>query len=270
MPVEFLTDEEAGSYGRYNGPPPRAELERAFFLDDADKALVARRRGDHNRLGFALQLTTVRSLGLFVADPLDVPNAVLEYLAEQLAVADPSCVKRYTERRSTRFEHAEEIRGVLTLRDFAGAEQELTAWVDARAWTTGDGPKAIFNDAVVWLLDRRVLLPGVTTLARLVAQVRDDATQRLWDALYELLTAKQRAVLERLLDVSEGARFSDLERWRKGPAQPSGKNLAKALTRVAEISAVGLGRLELDAVVPRRRLVDLARYGMAAKAPQLR
>ena len=270
MPVEFLTDAEAASYGRYNGPPPRAELERAFFLDDADKALIARRRGDHNRLGFALQLTTVRYLSLFLADPLDVPNAVLEYLAEQLAVADPSCVKRYTERRSTRFEHAEEIRGVLTLRDFAGAEQELTAWVDARAWTTGDGPKAIFNDAVVWLLDRRVLLPGVTTLARLVAQVRDDATQRLWDTLYQLLTAKQRAVLERLLDVSEGARFSDLERWRKGPAQPSGRNLAKALTRVAEVTAVGLGKLDLDVVVPRRRLVDLARYGMAAKAPQLR
>ncbi len=45
VPVEFLTDAEAASYGRYNGPPPRAELERAFFLDDTDKVLVARRRG---------------------------------------------------------------------------------------------------------------------------------------------------------------------------------------------------------------------------------
>jgi hypothetical protein len=270
VPVEFLTDQEAASYGRYNGPPPRAELERAFFLDDADKVLVARRRGHHNRLGFALQLTTVRSLGLFLADPLDVPSVVLEYLADQLTVSDPSCVKRYTERRATRFEHAEEIRGVLGLRDFAEAEPELTAWVDARGWTTGDGPKAIFTDAVAWLLDRRVLLPGVTTLARLVAQVRDTATQRLWDTLYELLTASQRAVLERLLEVPDGARFSDLERWRKGPAQPSGRNLEKALSRVAEITAVGLGNLDLDTVVPHRRLVDLARYGLAAKAPQLR
>jgi hypothetical protein len=32
VPVEFLTDEEAASYGRYNGSPSRAELERAFFL----------------------------------------------------------------------------------------------------------------------------------------------------------------------------------------------------------------------------------------------
>ncbi len=270
MPVEFLTDEEAASYGRYNGPPSRAELERSFFLDDADKALIARRRGDHNRLGFSLQMTTVRSLGLFLADPLDVPNAVLEYVADQLGIADPSCVKRYTERRTTRFEHAEEIKAVLGLRDFADSEQELIAWVDARAWTTGDGPKAVFNDAVVWLLGRGVLLPGVTTLARLVAQVRDDATRRLWDTLVARLTPKQRATLERLLDVPEGARFSDLERWRKGPAEPSGRNLESALNRVSEITAVGLGTMALGAVVPHRRLVDLARYGMAAKAPQLR
>ena len=54
--VEFLSDEEAARFGRYNGPPPRADLERLFFLDDADKVQVAGLRGDHNRLGFALLL----------------------------------------------------------------------------------------------------------------------------------------------------------------------------------------------------------------------
>jgi TnpA family transposase len=101
VPVEFLSDEEAARFGRYDGSPSRAELERAFFLDDADRALVARRRGDHNRLGFALQLTTARYLGTFLTDPLDVPRAVVDYLSGQLEVADPSCVKRYTERAKT-------------------------------------------------------------------------------------------------------------------------------------------------------------------------
>ncbi|HEY3692836.1 MAG TPA: hypothetical protein VGL46_21550 [Pseudonocardiaceae bacterium] len=35
MPVEFLTDEQAESYGAFGQDPTRPELERFFFLDDA-------------------------------------------------------------------------------------------------------------------------------------------------------------------------------------------------------------------------------------------
>ncbi|SRR6266498_2331341 len=51
MPVEFLTDDEAAAYGRYAGAPSQADLERVFFLDDDDRALVDRHRGEHMRAG---------------------------------------------------------------------------------------------------------------------------------------------------------------------------------------------------------------------------
>lgn len=81
MAIEFLSDDQAAAYGRFTGPPERAELERFFFLDDADRVLVGKRRGDHNRLGFSLQLGTARFIGLFLPDPLDVPPEVVDYLA---------------------------------------------------------------------------------------------------------------------------------------------------------------------------------------------
>jgi len=241
-----------------------------FFLDDADRELIDRRRGEHNRLGFALQLTTVRWLGVFLPDPTDVPAVVLQYLARQLEIEDPSCVGRYLERRPTRFDHAEDIKRACGLREFAQAREEFEEWLSARAWMTGDGPRSIFVDAVGWLRERDVLLPGVTTLARLVAAARADGEVRLWETLAAVPTAGQASMLEGLLEVSEGQRVSDLERWRKGPADPTGKSLRLSLRRVAEIHGVGIDGRRARALVPARRLKELARYGMAAKAPRMR
>ena len=199
MPVEFLSDEEAAVFGRYAGPPTRAELDRMFYLDDADMRLIAKRRGDHMSLGFAQQLTTVRYLGTFLTDPLDVPPLVTEHLAKQLGIADPSCVARYVERRNTPIEHREEIKAAGGLREFLDAEGEFTRWVHARAWNTGDGPKTIFTDGVRWLRENAVLLPGVTTAARLVSRVRDEALDELYATLAGLPSPHQAALLESLV-----------------------------------------------------------------------
>ncbi len=168
----------------------------------------------------------------------------------------------------TRLEHAWEIRREYGFVDFAAAEAELAAWIDAQAWTSGDGPKALFDAAVVWLRERKVLLPGVTVLARLVARVRDQANQRLWATLAGLLSPAQRRALAGLLKVSPGERLSDLERLRRGPTRISGPALVRALDRVAELAGIGLANLDVSGVPP-RRVAELARYGLAGKATLL-
>ena len=75
-------DEGYGRFGSYS----RVEMERFFHLDDEDRRLVALRRRDYNRLGFAVQMVTVRHLGMFLPDPLDVPLELVEYWAEQLGI----------------------------------------------------------------------------------------------------------------------------------------------------------------------------------------
>lgn len=84
MPVQFLSPEQRINFGKYLGDPSGDELPRYFHLDDTDRAVITVKRGDHNRLGFALQLTTARFLGTFLEDPINVPPVVLQTLARQL------------------------------------------------------------------------------------------------------------------------------------------------------------------------------------------
>ena len=110
MPAEFLTPEQAGRYGRYNGDPAPAQLAKYFFLDDNDRAEIASHRGTHNRLGYAIQLCTVRFLGTFLPEPTDVPSIVVKHLAEQLEIQDANCLGQYRERLATHHTHVREIR----------------------------------------------------------------------------------------------------------------------------------------------------------------
>lgn len=249
----------------------REDLERYCYLDDEDRRLISGRRRDDTRLGFAIQVVTVRNLGMFLADPLDVPVELVEYLAEQLGIEDPSCVKRYTEREKTKLEHAWEIQREHGLVPFAEAQTELAVWIADQAWTTGDGPKAIFVGAMEWLRRRNALLPGVTTLEALIAEGRAAAEKRLWAQIAAQVGPGTAAVLVRLLDVADDAKHqvSELERLRKGVFRPSWKGMVKALRRLDDIQAVGIGAVDLGTVPP-RRLTGLATYGLAANAWELR
>jgi hypothetical protein len=137
----------------------------------------------------------VRQLGMFLADPLDVPPELIDYLAEQLGIEDPSRVKQYTEREKTKLEHAWEIQREYGLTPYADVESELAAWVADQAWMTGDGPKAMFAGAVEWLRTRQALLPGPRTLERLVTDGRQAGDQRLWGQLTEQLPADTSSAL---------------------------------------------------------------------------
>jgi TnpA family transposase len=151
MPTEFLTDDQLAQYGRFCGAPSRAQLERSFFLDDADRALIARRHRPHLQLGFALQLGTVRYLGTFLPDPLDVPHEVVTFLAAQLGITDLADLSAYTTRKMTPYTHTWEIRQAYGYRAYSEVVPELRAFLAARAWTSTEGPSALFERAIAWL-----------------------------------------------------------------------------------------------------------------------
>ncbi|MGB3544171.1 Tn3 family transposase [Rubrivirga sp.] len=269
MPVEFLSDDQAARYGHFDGPPTADQLARYFYLSDADRAVVDERRNRHGRLGFAVQLGTVRFLGTFPADLNEVPAVVVHAVGNGLGVPDPEAdFARYLRRDSARREHAAEIQGRYGYTTFGDPSESfrMVRWLYARAWLAAERPSVLFDLATARLVERKVLLPGVTVLARLVARVRARASDQVYEALARLPTDDQRKRLEDLLAVPEGDRVSRLERLRRSPVRVSGPALVEALGRVERTRA--LGGFD-DSGVPPARREALARYAMSAWARTL-
>lgn len=267
MPVGFLSENQAREYGRFPGELTSDQLARYFHLDDADRAFVALHRGDHNRLGVALQLGSLRMLGMFLEKPEAVPVSAQRFTARQLSLAEPEGLLAEYARSEGRWRHAPRIRQHYGYRTYTnyGVAFRLNRFLYALCWTGSDRPSALFDRAVAWLLEAKVLLPGLSVLERAVARVRTRANSRLHRLLIEAMTPEQRARLDSLVAVPEGDRQSPLDRLRDGPYIQSGREISRALGRLEEIRTLASGLPSIDRLPP-GRVMALARFASAAKA----
>jgi Domain of unknown function (DUF4158) len=269
MPVDFLTPAQRASFGRFDGDPLPEALPQFFHLAESDLAWISKCRGAHNRLGFALQLTTVRYLGTFLEDPTEVPWTVLQNLGRQLAIGDLACVQGYrtSERR---WDHAAEIRAKGGYRDFTDPAIALSfvRWLYAVCWTGTDQPSILFERSKDWMLAQKILLPGVTVLEKFVARLRSRVAAHLYHRLCRGVTEEQRTRLEALLAVPQGRRGSLLDQLRAGPTRVSGPALVKALRRLQAIRDLGI-TLPDTTDLPPARLAALARFAQKAKLTAL-
>src|SRR6266849_11126652 len=98
--------------------------------------------------------------------------------------------------------------------------------------------------ATAWLLEKKVLLPGVTTLTRLISTIRERVAERLWQRLSAAVSPEQRMDLEGLLARAGASRITNLERLRRAPSHASAPVLVQALARLTEVRQLDVGPLD--------------------------
>jgi TnpA family transposase len=183
------------------------------------------------------------------------------FVARQLSIKDVSVLGSYAKRDNTKWEHALLIREQYGYLEFNNPPWSfrLSRLLFSRAWVSNERPTLMFDFATAWLIQQKVLLPGVTTLTRLISEIRERVAKRLLIQLSSLPTDEQKAKLETLLHVPDGQRISLFDRYRRGPVTISSTAFNAAIERYKDLQEFGMQELDFSRIPP-VRLKNLARH----------
>jgi TnpA family transposase len=193
--------------------PSEDELAQHWSLTPEDLAAAATCRGPDQRRRFALQLCVVRTQGRFLDDYRQAPVKIVNHLSRQLGLLPVLFLDR-AGREPTERVQAQRIRRHLGLSRFdKAAEEKLRNWLRAGAIEGRTGPELLAQAEAklrCWL----VVLPGASTLERIVASVVANTTLDLFATISKRLPEKLRADIDLLLEVPEGDARSSLFRLK--------------------------------------------------------
>jgi Domain of unknown function (DUF4158) len=261
---QLLTDEERQAL--FGIPADPDGLARCFSLSRSDRDLVAGRRGDASRLGYAVQLALLRHPGTTLANLGQPVNPLVAWMARQLEIP-ARAFARYARRAQTVTDHARELAAALGLRP--AARTDLPLIIEAAEAARGTDMGAPIAAAVVEALRRaHVILPAVAVIERVAITGRARARRHATEALLVRVLEAQVAELERLLAADPALGMTPFAWLKAVPVAPKPDHVRELLDRLHRVRAIGLPA-EATAGVHETRLRQLVREGHAADAYQL-
>lgn len=248
-------------------PQTHADLIRTYTFSEADLAVIRRHRGAANRLGFAVMLSYMRWPGVLLGANETPANAVLQTVAGQLNISLPW--NAYAQRHETRREHLQELQRsfgfqTFTLRHY----HQSLSYLEAEAAQTDKGI-VLATALVAFLRNSAILLPSMPVLERICAQAITRANKRIYRAMTEGLTPRQRHGLDALLERRDSSSTSTLAWLRQSPSAPSAKHLLEHVERLRAIDALALP-VGIEQRIHQNRLLKIAREGAQMTAQHLR
>ena len=259
---DLLTDIERRAL--FGVPDAREDLARHYMLSSRDLAFVASKRGDTNRLGFAVQLALLRHPGFGFTLDGGASAPLVAFMGEQIGVA-ASAFDGYAVRQATASVHAREAEHALGLRQPTNADLPLLIEAGARAaWSTDRGAPIVvgITDALRALC---ITLPSLSVIERAGLAGRARARQRTYDALLAAVSAESAAKLDTLLIVDPQTGLTPLAWLREVANAPTPDNVRGLLDRLARVRDIGLPVAIGDMIHP-DRLRQLVREGRASSA----
>jgi hypothetical protein len=214
-------------------------MARRFTLSRADQNLVAERRRDANRIGFAVQLALLRYPGIALAQLEQPVGPLVQWLAAQLEIPAAPFVG-YAHRPQTMTDHAWLLATTLGLRPPVNADLPMMIEAAAQAaWSTDRG-QPIAAAVVTALRAARVTLPATGAIERTAIAGRARARARATNALLTGISDGQMAGLDRLLVLDPSVNMTSFGWLKSIPIAPKADHIHGLLDRLKLIRGIGL------------------------------
>lgn len=241
-------------------------IARYYTLTDDELAWVLDRRRDANRLGFAVQLTILKHLGRGLDVGEAPPLAVLTCLGEQLNI-DPAKFDVYARRDATRREHFGDLCAHLDYEPLSvELNQALRAWLVPMAVVTPQ-PFALMSALLDEVRRRKILVPRISVLERIVVLARIQAEKTVYRLLGEITTGHEEA-LDALLQAPQEHAMAPYTRLKQWPSHAKPSNVLKLMERLQFVRQFPVNDARL-ASLPESRLSRLAAEGKRVSASSL-
>lgn len=253
-----MTEEQRKQWMCISSTLDEWELGTHYTLSEQDRRMIRQNRRDANRMGFAVQLCILRHTGWPFVDIKEIPNRVLHYIANQID-ADPESFHHYAQRDATRREHMQRIREEYGYRSFTAREYRQLAISLLPQAMEKDHAIPLIHWALNWLRERKIILPALTTVERLVWEARRRAEEKIRRRLNAALTSDQKQQLDELVGTRMESGKTPLGWIKEDPGQSSPRACKKAIDQRNQILALGL-EIDTRGIHP-QRLRQLARLG---------
>jgi hypothetical protein len=242
--------------------------ENLYALVTVDlSAIVRRRRRQTNRLGFALQLCVLRYPGRLLRRGEIIPDRVVAFISRQVGIEEDA-LGGYAARIATRYLHSSTLQDLYGFRPFTRhLRAELVDTLVTAAMGMMDG--GMLASALVEEMRRRqIIIPGITVVERLCADILVEAERRALQRLTEGLSREQVRRLDALCDLVPETHRTLLAWLRQPPGAASPRNFQAIADRLAHLRAIRLPS-EWAQRIPERRLRQLSREGSRMTAQYL-
>jgi len=252
----------------YAFPTKEEEFIQYYTFSESDLSIIEQHRGNHNRLGFAVQLCCLRYPGFALPINSEPPSSLLAFVGRNLNI-DPNIWPQYSRRPETRREHLAELQTWLKLTSLTVSSYQLFVRDLTETARQTDRGIILAKALVKMLNQQRFILPPVDVIDRLCSEALSLGTRQVYESLTSSLSNDHQKALDDLLTLRKKSKGSWLMWLRQPPGPPKSKHILCHLDRLKKIRELELPE-GVERTIHQNRLLKLAREGGQTTSQHLR